>query len=414
MGLQSHPRAETCASAASLSWRPSRTLVGDLADQTALSRAGLDVAEFSSLIRLIYQGALEPLPWSGALSLLRDQLQASWVTLILRPASLNQPGLIINASSDGCSVAEGKWSSYSAFSLDPFVGLPPECVVTVDEMLGEGVWFASDFYKQFVEPYDIRYMLGADIRTEDGIDCRFRVCRPDVSGPFTEADKTLCQMLLPHLKLAIQLHSRLDVIESERKLLASAVDRLLVATVILDESGAILKTNHVADEILEENDGLRLARGGLEARYGEENRELQRLIKQALTGIANTAQAVGQAMAITRPSGRVKLGVAIRPIPLSEWSEGARRPAVTVFIRDPDRKAQGSRETLHKIFDLTLAEGGLALLLAEGLTLEEAAEELGVRKNTARAHLRSIFSKTGVTRQTALVRLLLASVAPCE
>jgi DNA-binding CsgD family transcriptional regulator len=34
-----------------------------------------------------------------------------------------------------------------------------------------------------------------------------------------------------------------------------------------------------------------------------------------------------------------------------------------------------------------------------------------VRKNTARAHLRSIFSKTGVTRQTTLIRLVLSSVA---
>ena len=38
---------------------------------------------------------------------------------------------------------------------------------------------------------------------------------------------------------------------------------------------------------------------------------------------------------------------------------------------------------------------------------DEAAAELNIRKNTARAHLRSIFSKTGVTRQTMLVRLLL-------
>ena len=34
----------------------------------------------------------------------------------------------------------------------------------------------------------------------------------------------------------------------------------------------------------------------------------------------------------------------------------------------------------------------------------------GVRRNTARTHLRSIFCKTGVTRQTMLVRLLLNSV----
>ncbi len=51
------------------------------------------------------------------------------------------------------------------------------------------------------------------------------------------------------------------------------------------------------------------------------------------------------------------------------------------------------------------------MLLANGLTLDEASEELDISRNTARAHLRSIFSKTGVTRQTVLVRLILRSVA---
>ncbi|MFK0573079.1 helix-turn-helix transcriptional regulator [Endozoicomonas sp.] len=47
-----------------------------------------------------------------------------------------------------------------------------------------------------------------------------------------------------------------------------------------------------------------------------------------------------------------------------------------------------------------------------GLTLDEASETLFISRNTARVHLRSIFSKTGVTRQTMLVRLILKSVAP--
>ena len=51
------------------------------------------------------------------------------------------------------------------------------------------------------------------------------------------------------------------------------------------------------------------------------------------------------------------------------------------------------------------------VLLADGLSLDEASEALGMSRNTARTHLRSIFSKTGVSRQTLLVRLILKSVA---
>jgi DNA-binding CsgD family transcriptional regulator len=85
-----------------------------------------------------------------------------------------------------------------------------------------------------------------------------------------------------------------------------------------------------------------------------------------------------------------------------------------VFIRDPEQKSVASRDVIQQLFELTPAEASLALLLADGMTLDEAADQLDIRKNTARAHLRSIFAKTGVTRQTSLVRLLLGSVTPLD
>ena len=56
----------------------------------------------------------------------------------------------------------------------------------------------------------------------------------------------------------------------------------------------------------------------------------------------------------------------------------------------------------RRLFGFTSAEVALALLLTNGLTLDEAATELNIRKNTARAHLRSIFSKTGAAAMAGL------------
>jgi DNA-binding CsgD family transcriptional regulator len=66
---------------------------------------------------------------------------------------------------------------------------------------------------------------------------------------------------------------------------------------------------------------------------------------------------------------------------------------------------------LAKLFGLTPAEAAFAVLLGDGLTLDEAAAEQSIARNTARAHLRSIFAKTGVSRQTQLVRLIVTSLA---
>ena len=91
--------------------------------------------------------------------------------------------------------------------------------------------------------------------------------------------------------------------------------------------------------------------------------------------------------------------------------EAEQRPSVAVFVRDTGGKADPPVKLAQQLFQLTPAETSLAIQLANGLSLEEAAEALNIRRNTARAHLRSIFSKTGVRRQTELVRIFLNSVA---
>lgn len=70
-----------------------------------------------------------------------------------------------------------------------------------------------------------------------------------------------------------------------------------------------------------------------------------------------------------------------------------------------------SCEVIQKLFGLTPKEATLALRLAAGESLLDAARTLNMSPNTARTHLRSVFAKTGVDRQASLVRVLLKSVA---
>jgi len=370
----------------------------------------LSLSQFSDLLAAIYQGPLETIPWKTALDLLRGYLRANYVTLMLRPPSPDREGFMVNAAGDAPITRQAEYNKYY-YALDPFIDLPPDRVFIADELAGNGKWRESEFYKQFLKPLDILHALGADILTDDGLHCRFRAARPHRERPFSPSDTALCTAILPHLKRAVILHSQLNLIDSERQLYAGTIDRMLVGTVILDETGAIVKSNAVAREMLEEGDGLVLANDTLRATNPAENRELQRLIKQTIGGPANGASpSVAEAISISRKAGRSKVGVVVRGVPHAEWSEGNRRPAVALLIRDPERRTEASRETVRRLFDLTPAEASLALALADGLTLDEAAERLKIRKNTARAHLRAIFAKIGVTRQTTLVRLLLSSV----
>lgn len=369
----------------------------------------LEFAQVDALVAAVYEGPMESPPWQSAMRLLRDRLNAAHVTLVLRPPSADSSGIMINT---GPTTSQGVESYENHFfSLDPFVRLRENEVVTAEELIGKQ-WLVSPIYLEYLRPLGIRHLLGADIYTVEGIECRLRITRDDHSPPFADTDKRLVHFLLPHLKRSIQLHARLDSLECERQLFAGTVNRLLLGMVSFSEDGEILETNQEAKRILGERDGVWLADNKLCVGNAQESRELHRLIRQSLAEATRSKDsAVVEAMSVSRPSGRAPLSILIRAVPLGQWSESKRRPAAVLFLRDAETNVpQNSQELVRRLFALTRKEAALAMLLAEGYTLDEAADKMEVLRNTARTHLRSIFSKTGVTRQTMLVRLLLNSV----
>ena len=67
-------------------------------------------------------------------------------------------------------------------------------------------------------------------------------------------------------------------------------------------------------------------------------------------------------------------------------------------------------KTLAKL-SLTPAETRLAIALVKGQSVEAFAKEAAISINTARWHVKQIYAKTGVKRQTELIQLLLKSTA---
>lgn len=117
-----------------------------------------------------------------------------------------------------------------------------------------------------------------------------------------------------------------------------------------------------------------------------------------------------QGFIVERPSGRrpyTLLVTRLLPTPLL----GADRDAqAVIFVSDPEDPSLGMRDLLSSLYKLSLAEADLASLVTAGHSLEEAAAIRGVSVHTARSQLKNIFSKTGVHRQSDLVRLILGSV----
>jgi len=363
--------------------------------------------EFSELVGLIYEGPLEAEPWKTFLVRCQAVFNASVTNLILRAPTT--PGLgsmhVVGGIPENIATYNER-----AYALDPFINLPEGEVVTLHEFLDKEAWLASDFYRLIMEPSDLYDVMGADFRIPHEVEVRFRICRSKAERSFTEDDRALCRELLGHIQRAVHLHVRLHKIESERAVYAGAIDQMKVGAIILDQTGRVLSVNQRARDLLAQRDGVALRNESLVLSTREQTLELRERVDRVIANQQKGGAAVIEVMRIPR-SGGGEFGLVIRPVPTNQWTEAEAVPTAAIFLSDPLEQAEAPVQVIKQLFGFTQAEATLALLMANGLTLDEAAEEMHVSRNTVRTHLRAVFAKTGVTRQPMLVSLILKSVA---
>ena len=369
---------------------------------------GRSLEFMSHILGAIYDAALDEAGWVSCLEAIRIELEGNYASLIVRTETTDDIGLIVSAGHDQPNIDPG--NPYIAMS--PFSGMRPDQLVTIGDVTTEKEWRASTYYQDYCRPQGVFHVLAADISTRNGGVYGFRVTRPETAPDFSKADLDFCRLLIPHIKRALNLHLSINQDRKVSTLYSHAMAQLMVGVVVLDQDGMVIECNPAATAILELKDGLRVAGRQLEASYANDNRKLQGLVREALLHPRALAKlSLTEAMSVSRPSGRLSWGLIVQSISSDQWTEGKQRPSVAVFVRDTEGRVDPPVRLAQQLFQLTPAETALAIQLANGLSLEEAAEMLSIKRNTARAHLRSIFSKTGVRRQTELVRIFLNSVA---
>src|SRR5690625_66524 len=368
-----------------------------------------DSAALDELLYAIYQGTLEERPWQSFLSRLRESFAASHATLLLRPPRQGDAGVVLNAVVVSPEVFDDY--NHNWFALDPFVDLPGGEVYTLREFVPAEDLAASAYYRDYVWSLGVIDIMGADLDSE-GMSARLRLTRSQGAGPFSEGDKAALQRLLRHLQLAIALHARLSSSETERQVFDDTMDRLATGVVILDSQAGILRTNQAAERLLGSSSILQVHQGRLRLRQTAEQRAFRELFDAVVQAHLEGQPDLIRALRIATSDGGPGVGLLLRPLPRVPAADWGGNASVAVFLSDPSQRRSAPTEVLIQLFGFTPAESALALLLANGSSLDEAAGELDISRNTAKSHLSAIYAKTGVSRQGKLVQLLLKSVAP--
>jgi DNA-binding CsgD family transcriptional regulator len=103
-----------------------------------------------------------------------------------------------------------------------------------------------------------------------------------------------------------------------------------------------------------------------------------------------------------------RLDAASRPAPVTPLRVEARSLSPGDVSRGADLAGLPATARLRAEFGLTKAEARLAMRLAEGSSLVSAAQAFDVKLTTIRSQLQQVFAKTGTSRQSELVAMLLS------
>lgn len=370
------------------------------------------------LVGDLYEGPLESDPWSSFAERLRTVFAARNVAITLHHSEgqVFDTYVMARAPEDTTDWEEVEAAYRKDFMRDD--SRRPELMQDGD------IWeidtaVVAPGIGEFLAAHDIGNSLRASFSEPGGMRCWIDIVRertPD--KPFTPSDTGLMRVLLPHLARALSLYSRQKRLEAERTVYEDTMDHLLLGVVLLDGELKILHANCSARTIIETHPGIAMMHGRLRLENPHTQRALDKVIERALApeGSANP-ELRGELVRIGMPDGTL-LGLLVYPLTQARYYQGRHAPSVIVYLSNLTCKLDAlrpTRESSHvlvaQLFGLTPQEARLALLLADGYTLEEAAGQLGVAVTAARSYSKRIYAKMGIGSQSDIVRLVYRSLA---
>jgi len=377
----------------------------------------IDNAALSDLLGALYGAAASSQSTNKHfLTQLKKLLNLQHASLIVRPPTTTDAGLIYTSGDDADIATSGteEGSYTSLYIRDPLINLPLKEVVTLDEHTPRAQLLNSDYYRMFLEPFGIYYIAGIDWQYEKNSRISVRFTREKSQGEFTEDEKAFLRLLIPHLEQSVALGLQLRQLDSERQIYADSISKRSIGIFTLDRHGNILQSNTTAESYLKEADGFHQSQKKIKLNNSALNETFHQYLQQTLEAIRKHERAPINALAVPRDSGKAAYQLMIKPMPVEAHDESDITPYITLLIQDPEKNLEISVRTLMNLYQLTMSEATIAILLAEGHTTDEVATELDIKKNTVRAHLRSMFVKMGVTQQSMLVTLVLTSLASTQ
>lgn len=379
-----------------------------------------ELARFSELVGLIYEGATDTSRWTkdilAAISEYMEMPQCLIFTTLHTPQTggylfdfgIDRPHLDLYTNK---YQQEDVWIHAGVERGVFFDGN----VVIGEDMVPRQQFIESKIYKEFFSkrPH-MGQMLGGIIfglESSNSMPATCALMRGLDTPTFNENDRSKMSLILPHISRSLGVMQRIRTAELTVATTLSALDRLPSGVLLLDGNGAIAFANRSAERMLEDGDGLRLRKLSRMTNLGDlvaDDAVSSKAIRDAISATLNRDPYVtphfSKCIRVPHTSGLASYTLQFSA--LGKHNEFGSFAAI-IFIADDAQDVDIDPALLKSAYGLTSAEAKVAVTLLECCSAKEVADALGTSPGTVRSQIKQIYAKLGVDTRARFVKLLL-------
>lgn len=273
------------------------------------------------------------------------------------------------------------------------------------------------FVRTFLERNDrLQHALCHHAAMSNGYYTSLHLFRGVDQTAFSHEEQTRLDHVHAHIVLWLRQRWASRVLRRERDALQTALDVQAAPVFLLDAHAHLVACNHAAYLLLHEGRRLRLIDNALLPGSQMDHASwlteaIERLLSPATPGPPQTHL---QPLPSNQTRSIRHYGV------LALLPQEASTNAAVMILTLIDTQLPAARHTpaeLRRVFGFTGAEARVADALVAGMGTAEISEAFGIRRDTARSHIKRLLAKTGTRGNTELQKLLLRlapNIAPLQ
>ncbi len=258
---------------------------------------------------------------------------------------------------------------------------------------------ADSVYSEFFRKRGLGWATGTLLDVPSGDSIVFSFERAYRDGPTPREFLPALNDLRPHLARAALMASRLGL--ERARSMAATMEMLGLPGAVLTETGRLAAANPLFEALVPKSVQDRRDRIHLVHQPADD------LLAVAIGSLSVLRDAGGTTRSVPVPATEDQPPLILHLVPVRAAALDIFTASSALLVVTPvDRVMMPDAQLLRGLFDLTAAEARVASGIVAGKTLEQLAGDNGLSRETVRSQLRGVFAKTGMRRQSELIRLL--------